>query len=601
MASAAHVYGKPIVAAESFSTWPYNGAWRNHPFSLKMLGDTAFTYGVNRLVFHRFVHQPWLHLRPGMTLAYWGVHYERTQTWWEYSKPWHDYVTRCQYLLQSGKFVADLCYLTDEGAYNEPLTRDQLDPARPEGYDYDLAPPEAAFSRMSVTNGRIVLPDGTSYAALVLPNQPTMTPALLRRIKILVDQGAVVVGKPPTRSPSLAHYPECDREVMALANELWGDANQEKTMEKSMDSRRLIWGGSLEQLFAGLKLGPDFRTIEKTEKPLRYLHRTNPNGDIYFVANPMSNQVTATCEFRILDKTPEVWEPDSGQVRRLAAWKRTSSGTQIQLSFQPFGSCFVVFGNAPKSVDPVVDFSLNQRPHPTAGLTLGEDGQVQLAAEKPGLYEAIRSSGERLEGQLTLPPKSTIIQGPWTVEFPRPDGTALQVAMDKLSPWNEHSHPEVRFFSGAATYRQRVEMVHGAGSNSLALDLGKVAVLADVKINGRSAGTLWKPPFSVEVGHLLKRGANEVEITVVNLWPNRMIGDEHLPSDCEWSADTPGDLGNRLVRWPDWFRESRPRPTQRQTFATRRFYDKNAPLIESGLLGPVVLREVPVVRLEPED
>src|SRR6266404_3770704 len=141
-----------------------------------MLGDAAFCRGINRMVFQTYTHQPWLDRKPGMTIGQWGIHYERTQTWWEQSRPWHQYLARCQYLLQRGLFVAEVCYLTREGAYTEAPGRDRLVPPLPSGYDYDLAAPEVVLSRMTCVDGRLVLPDGMSYRALVLPPGDLMTP-----------------------------------------------------------------------------------------------------------------------------------------------------------------------------------------------------------------------------------------------------------------------------------------------------------------------------------------------------------------------------------------------------------------------------------------
>src|SRR5262249_9323444 len=241
MPSAAHTYGKPLVAAEAFTSYPLSAKWQNHPFSLKPLGDAAFCEGINRLAFHRYAHQPWLDRRPAMPRGKWGVHYERTKPWWEQSKPWHEYLTRCQYLLQSGLFVADICYLTQEGAYTEAPSKAQLQPAAPAGYDYDIAAPEVVLTRMSVKDARLGLPDGMSYCILVLPPCDTMTPKLLRKIKELVAAGATVVGTPPKQSPSLEGFPDCDAEVRQLAAELWGNCDGKNVKEHGFGKGKVIW------------------------------------------------------------------------------------------------------------------------------------------------------------------------------------------------------------------------------------------------------------------------------------------------------------------------------------------------------------------------
>jgi len=244
MASAAHVYGKRILGAEAFTATDAE-KWQAHPGSIKAMGDWAFCEGINRFVFHRYALQPWKDARPGMSMGPWGLHYERTQTWWEQSKAWHEYLARCQFLLQQGLFVADLCFLAPEMSpqrFKSPV-KSGID--RPE-YNFDGCPPEVVLTRMKVRDGRLILPDGMSYRMLVLPRAPVMTPVLLRKIKELVASGATVAGAPPTKSPSLSNYPQCDREVAALAAELWGSgpAPAELT-ERAFGKGRLIWGGEL--------------------------------------------------------------------------------------------------------------------------------------------------------------------------------------------------------------------------------------------------------------------------------------------------------------------------------------------------------------------
>src|SRR5208337_141152 len=208
-------YGKPILGAESFTATDTE-RWTQHPATIKALGDRAFCEGINRFVFHRYALQLWADVRPGMTMGPWGVHYERTQTWWDWTAPWHEYLARCQFLLRQGLFVADLCYMQAEappqGFHDHPRT----------GYGWDECSADVVLTRMSVRDGRLVLPDGMSYRMLVLPKAGTMTPRLLKKIKKLAAAGATVVGAPPSKSPSLSNYPKCDDEVKRLAAELWG-------------------------------------------------------------------------------------------------------------------------------------------------------------------------------------------------------------------------------------------------------------------------------------------------------------------------------------------------------------------------------------------
>jgi hypothetical protein len=244
MASAAHVYGKPILGAESFTASDAE-KWQGYPASIKELGDWAFCEGINRFVFHRYALQPWTNpdRRPGMSMGPWGLHYERTQTWWEQSKAWHRYLARCQFMLRQGHYVADLCFLEPEASpegFHSPVKYGHDRP----GYGFDGCTPEVVLTRMSVKDGRLVLPDGMSYRMLVLPKVGTMTPRLLAKIKKLVADGATVVGGPPSKSPSLSDYPKCDAKVKRLAGELWGTGFPPgEPTERRFGKGTIIWGG----------------------------------------------------------------------------------------------------------------------------------------------------------------------------------------------------------------------------------------------------------------------------------------------------------------------------------------------------------------------
>ena len=244
MASAAHVYGKPILGAEAFTATD-GEKWQGHPGNIKDLGDWAFCEGVNRFVFHRYALQPWADVRPGVSMGPWGLHYERTQTWWEQSRAWHAYLARCQFLLQQGLPVADLCFLMPENApqsFHSPV-KGSLDRT---GYNFDGCPPEVVLTRMSVKRGRLTLPDGMSYGMLVLPRTPVMTPQLLSKIAELIRDGATVLGAPPEKSPSLVGYPQCDDQVRKLAKEIWGgEAPPAELTVRPFGKGRVVWGRAL--------------------------------------------------------------------------------------------------------------------------------------------------------------------------------------------------------------------------------------------------------------------------------------------------------------------------------------------------------------------
>jgi hypothetical protein len=353
MVSAAHVYGKPIVGLETF-TADSNEKWLGHPGSVKSLGDLAFCYGINRFVFHRYAMQPWLNEKPGMSMGPFGLHYERTQTWWEQSKPWHEYLARCQYLLRQGLFVADLCYLEPEGAVQFHAPEHAPDA----GYRYDGCSPDVVLTRMSVKDGWIVLPDGMSYRVLVLPDSQTMTPALAAKIGDLVEAGATVIGPRPVKSPSLAGYPDADGALDKIAQRVWGDCDGQKITEHPLGLGKVIWGRAPAKVLSDLGVPEDFVPGPETWGSLHFAHRQMADGtDLYFVANQNPQPVNTTCAFRVQGKRPELWWPQSGKIESLAAYKEEKGVTLVPLRLEGTESVFVVFRPGQETADPVVSIT----------------------------------------------------------------------------------------------------------------------------------------------------------------------------------------------------------------------------------------------------
>lgn len=586
--SAAHTTGKKIVTAESFTSAPEYSSWKEHPFMVKPDADAAFCEGINQLIIHRYAHQPWLDRKPGMTMGPWGLHYERTQTWWEYSKPWHEYLSRCQFLLQQGAFVADLCYLTTENSYTRALTKARLEPPLSAGYNYDVAAP-ATVAHMSVRDGRIVLPDGMSYRALVLANQNRMTPTLLQQVKKLVESGATIIGPRPVKSPSLSDFPQCDKDVVKIADEIWGPCDGKAVKEHRYGKGQIIWGKPLDEVLAELKAAPDFQAFggDKSALPLKWIHRRLSGSDIYFVANSNPFGVSMECRFREGGGQPEIWHADDGHCERPAIWRRDGASTVIPLRFGPAGSLFVVFPKDADASDSIVAITRDGARDTTAQVTFDTAGKLQLFAGKPGAYQVRTVSGKSYSAEIKGLPNAIPIGGKWTLNFPPNSGAPPSVTLENLISWSAHPDPGVKYFSGTATYTKAIQLPQNlfGSERKIFLNLGKVEVIAEVKLNGRDCGILWKPPFQSDITAAARPGENDLEIKVVNLWPNRLIGDEQLPADCKWEG--PSDLDSHLAEWPRWLLEGKPSPTGRLTFATWKHWSKNSPLLESGLLGPV--------------
>lgn len=386
MASAAHVYGKRILGAEAFTASDAE-RWQAHPGALKIMGDWAFCEGINRFVFHRYAMQPWLDRAPGMSMGPWGLHYERTNTWWDELGAYHTYLSRCQHLLRQGLYVADVLYVAPEAApahfVPQVARASALD--RP-GYNFDACPAEIVFDRLSVADGRLMLPDGMSYRVLVLPPGRVMTAALLERVRELLRAGATVVGDRPIRSPSLADYPSGDARLRALADELWGEPENGET-ERRVGLGRLVWGRTAEQVLAADGLPPDFQQTWPTgEDYLRWIHRRDGDTDLYFVANKLDQAVDAVAAFRVTGKQPELWWPASGRITEPAAWRPEAGVTRVPLRLGPAESVFVVFRRPLGRVDPVVSLrhgEVELTTTPTAPASLTIENAIYGPADDP--------------------------------------------------------------------------------------------------------------------------------------------------------------------------------------------------------------------------
>ena len=400
-ASIAHVYGKSIVAAESFTASPEPGRWQNDPYSLKTLGDLMYCQGLNRYVFHRYAMQPWTNTWPGMTMGQWGFHFERTVTWWNQGKPWIDYISHCQFLLQQGRAVADAAYFTGESS---PVEMRAGNPALPAGYDYDAINADVLLHGATVKAGRLTRPSGASYAALILPpSDADMTPQLLSRLRELVRAGATVVGPRPQHSPSLADYPKCDAQVKKLADELWGNGDGAGRTENTDGKGRVVWGQSLADVFAAQNLKPDFDfTNAAGNARLAYAHRIAGEADIYFVSNQRRQFDTADCTFRVGGKVPELWHPDTGIIEPAPVWSATDGRTKVRLDFDPAGSVFVIFRHAVDRADHVAAISVNLAADAATGPKLEIQHAVFAATDGAGEMDVTAKVSELVRAGLPV-------------------------------------------------------------------------------------------------------------------------------------------------------------------------------------------------------
>lgn len=322
VASIAHLNGSSIVGAEAFTC---DGGWHGHPATIKNIGDRAWAEGVNRFIFHTYAHQPW-NVGPGVTMGANGFDFNRLNTWWEQSKAYMDYVARAQFLLQQGRNVADVLVFTGESSPNDAFLMPEI---KTLGYDYDLIGINK-IALLTVKDGLICTPFGGKYRMLALPNTTWMTPGMLTKLVELATGGALIIGPRPTKSPSLQSYPQCDALVAQLAGRLWDNG--------------LIKDYSVIDVLNGQDFTADFHVENGMPDDIYFIHRTTDDADIYFVASGQQESRQEICRFRVSGKQPELWNPETGEIKDVAVWQENTDGTvNIPIRFDPEGSVFVVF------------------------------------------------------------------------------------------------------------------------------------------------------------------------------------------------------------------------------------------------------------------
>ncbi len=307
--SCGHIYGKTKISAESNTCG--GKAYSRYPATIKQRGDRFFAEGINNTLLHVYITQPYEDKTPGINAPF-GNEFNRKNTWFSQIDVYIQYLKRCNYMLQQGLNVADAAYFIGEDA---PKMTGVTDPSLPVGYQFDYMNAEVIEKYMTVKDGLITLPHGTQYRILVLPKLETMRPLLLTKITELVNQGAVILGPPPVRSPSLQNQPEADKQVKEMAAELWGDIDGVKVKSRKVGKGMVINGMNMTEAFELISLIPDCKL--PADNSIHYGHRTLGYGDIYFLTNQTDESKTFEPEFRVSGKQPELWEATTGNIRDL--------------------------------------------------------------------------------------------------------------------------------------------------------------------------------------------------------------------------------------------------------------------------------------------
>ena len=572
-AAAAHTYGRKIVQAEAFT----NMGWMNFStplYELKDIGDRAFCQGLNRMVLCFLVHQAECERSlPGYAWPYVGTCFNVNATWWDWSREWFGYLNRCHALLQAGSFTADVCYFQGEWVPSYVPARWRMDPSLPQGFDCDVVNVQVLTGKATVNDkGEMVLPGGTRYRYLVLSqagpwqmppgglfNNPEETPTILEWpdmasgrplalspgtlecIAGLVREGLTLVGPPPGRAIGLTGYPESDAKIKSLSASLWGE-DPDPSGQRSVGKGRVIWGKNLQEVMDGDGLLPDLEYTEDAvtaslplpvETPSRipdpcgfdWIHRQSGDAHYYFVANLRNKPAGGDFLFRQAGRQPELWDPLTGETRYLYEYRFTGDERiSVPLKFAPRQSYFIIFRKDPEPYQPGV--------HPIPN----------------------------------FPPVENLIQlsGDWTVGFDSTLGGPAETVFHGLTDWSSNADERIRYYSGIARYSKEFKlkrkMIKPGSTDRILLDLGRVEVMARVILNGETIDTLWTPPWQLDITGAAQPGWNQLEIELVNLWRNRLIGD-------------------------------RDRPERERITRTNVEVKSDEALFPSGLLGPVVIKK----------
>lgn len=485
--SAAHIYGKNKVFAESFTA--AFRPFQRYPDELKRRVDWAFTQGINDILLHVYISQPADSPLPGPNAPF-GTEFNRNNIWFNHARAFFDYMRRCMFMLQQGKPVIDVAYFIGEDV---PVMTGIRKPELPDGYDFDWINAEVIEKYLTVKNHRLVLPDGMSYRILVLPPLSTMRPNLLKKIGELVKEGAIIVGPPPVKSPSLQNYPLADSVVRALSKKIWQQIDGKNIKFEHYGKGMVFYGMPLQKVMDTLKCMPDFTVANK--KNIIYTHRKTSFADIYFISNQSDDSVRFKVVFRTSYRYPQWWDPLTGKIEYLSESSFNGKSNILEVFLYPHQSGFIVFSDS-------VDHEKNMIAH-----------------------------SNFLEPELYKP-----IKGNWEIKFDvKFRGPSYIVNTDSLKSWTEFSDSTIKYYSGVATYYKNFYIDSIPLHKRIWLDLGRVNVIAHVKINQHIAGDVWTYPYRVDVTPFLKQGINHLEVTVVNTWVNRLIGDSRLPDSLRFT------------------------------------------------------------------
>ena len=532
-ASAAHIYGKKLVASESLTSWMN---WQHGPTDYKQLCDVAFCEGLNQVFFHTFAHNPEIAGKPGFAYHA-GEHLNVNATWWEMARPFMDYLSRCSYMLRQGNFVGDvLLYYGDDAPNLVPPKRmdpnytpdmpgifphwfydeskcphcgqpKPINPGNLDGYDYDYINAEIITTTLMSEDGKLMLPHGQSYRVMMIPDKKDISLEVLKSLEKLVHEGAVIIGPKPERSTSLKNYPDCDAEVKTIADKIWGNCDGKTVFSNQYGKGTVYWGKTMQEVLQELKIEPDFEVkgIDNCDRYIDYIHRQTETEEIWFVSNSSQTEQQFTAVFRVDgNKVPEIWDAESGLVQREVEYTKTENGISIELIMDPIASRFVVFKTK----------------------STGKN-DAELKSDLQFGFHKTKKKSEPID-----------ITDNWELSFNTEMGGAESYMMDKLANWSDVEEEGVRYYSGKATYTRDFSVEENAltkGTEAFVV-FEDIQEMARVYINGNDCGIVWLPPYKANITSWLKPGNNTITVQVINTWNNRIVGDLSNPDQTQYTS-----------------------------------------------------------------
>ncbi|WP_294959589.1 glycosyl hydrolase [uncultured Flavobacterium sp.] len=565
--SGGHIYGKDIIQAEAFTELKMD--WDEHPGNLKTLADRNYAIGINRFFYHVFVHNPWTDRKPGMTLDGVGSYFQRDQTWWKPGKAWVDYCQRVQFQLQKGKPVIDLAVFIGEDLPSRAMLPDRLVPFIPNvfgkerlereairlknegqpsikmpkevtstknstdlsqwinamnGYQYDSFNADVLLNSAKVENGKVVFSNSIQYGALLFPGSHKMAPnkmislAVAEKILELVKAGATIfIDEKPNIQPGMFSE-EDHKNWQNTIDEIWNNSSNATSWKigKGTVIKLPYLGNDFTEI--GIEQDVYFPKLNRADsETLAWTHRKSDTEDVYFISNQTAAKRQFEASFRVDGKIPVWYNPVTDKTSNVKKWVITFDRTIVSITLDANESGFVIFKEDAKNY-------------------------VEKEYHKGLEFETVQMLDEN-----------------WDLQFdPEFKGPKEIVKTAKLFDWSTSENDQIKYYSGTVLYKKEF-VWKGNLKDKIWLDLGEIANLAEVSVNGIDCGTLWTFPYKVDISKALKKGKNTIEIKVTNTWANRLIGDQKLPKE------------------------------ERLTWTTAPFRLEGEPLLKAGLLGPVTI------------